>query len=80
MFVSDQNVSLSGLPFTIAFLNMTRRIPLRSTNALLLWNCRWCNRVLSDEPAETGEGYVVSLAETIDGKVQEAESTTGYWA
>ena len=87
-----QNVSLSGLPFTIAvavpFLNMTRQFSaqinqISSQINSVVMGIAGANRVfeLLDEPAETEEGYVTLVnAETIDGKVQEAEYRTGYWA
>lgn len=87
-----QNVSLSGLPFTIAvavpFLNMTRQFSaqinqISSQINSVVMGIAGANRVfeLLDEPAETDEGYVTLVnAETIDGKVQEAEYRTGYWA
>ena len=87
-----QNVSLSGLPFTVAvavpFLNMTRQFSaqinqISSQINSVVMGIAGANRVfeLLDEPAETEEGYVTLVnAETIDGKVQEAEYRTGYWA
>ena len=87
-----QNISISGLPFTIAvavpFLNMTRQFSAQinqisgQINSVVM-GVAGANRVfeLLDEPAETDEGYVTLVnAETIDGNVQEAEYRTGYWA
>lgn len=87
-----QNISLSGLPFTIAvavpFLNMTRQFSaqinqISSQINSVVMGIAGANRVfeLLDEPVETDEGYITLVnAETIDGKVQEAEYRTGYWA
>ncbi len=87
-----QNISLSGLPFTIAvavpFLNMTRQFSAQinqisgQINSVVM-GVAGANRVfeLLDEPAETDKGYVTLVSsETIDGQVQEAEYRTGYWA
>ena len=87
-----QNISLSGLPFTIAvavpFLNMTRQFSaqinqISSQINSVVMGVAGANRVfeLLDEPAETDKGYVTLVnSETIDGQVQEAEYRTGYWA
>ena len=87
-----QNISLSGLPFTIAvavpFLNMTRQFSAQinqisgQINSVVM-GVAGANRVfeLLDEPAETDKGYVTLVSsETIDGQIQEAEYRTGYWA
>jgi len=87
-----QNISISGLPFTIAvavpFLNMTRQFSTQinqisgQINSVVM-GVAGANRVFEmlDEPAETDEGYVTLVSsETIDGQVQEAEYRTGYWA
>lgn len=87
-----QNISISGLPFTIAvavpFLNMTRQFSTQinqisgQINSVVM-GVAGANRVFEmlDEPTETDEGYVTLVSsETIDGQVQEAEYRTGYWA
>ena len=87
-----QNISISGLPFTIAvavpFLNMTRQFSAQinqisaQINSVVM-GVAGANRIfeLLDEPVETDEGYVTLVSsETIDGEVQEAEYRTGYWA
>ena len=87
-----QNISISGLPFTIAvavpFLNMTRQFSAQinqisaQINSVVM-GVAGANRIyeLLDEPVETDEGYVTLVSsETVDGQVQEAEYRTGYWA
>lgn len=87
-----QNISISGLPFTIAvavpFLNMTRQFSTQinqisgQINSVVM-GVAGANRVFEmlDEPTETDEGYVTLVSsETNDGQVQEAEYRTGYWA
>lgn len=87
-----QNISISGLPFTIAvavpFLNMTRQFSAQinqisaQINSVVM-GVAGANRIfeLLDEPVETDEGYVTLVSsEKIDGQVQEAEYRTGYWA
>ena len=88
-----QNVSLSGLPFSISilvpFLNMTKQFTgninqfSQQINAIVM-GLAGATRIFSlmDEPPEVDDGYVtlVNVTESADGTLCESEKRTGHWA
>ncbi len=87
------NVSISGLPFSVAltvpFLNMTKQFTgninqfSQQINAVAM-ALAGAERMfaLMDQPPETDEGYVTLVNATVDehGNVCECEQRTGRWA
>ena len=88
-----QNVSISGLPFSISilvpFLNMTKQFTgninqfSQQINAIVM-GLAGASRIFSlmDEPPETDDGYVtlVNVTANADGTLRESEKRTGHWA
>ena len=86
------NLSISGLPFTIAvtvpFLNMTKQFAGNigqvsfQINSVVM-GLAGANRIfeLMDQQAETDEGYVTLVnAKEVNGELVECEERTGIWA